>query len=59
MHVDRKPGARHDPAERPAVARADAERLQRLGARTLREYNENGEFWIVLADREGNEFCVS
>jgi len=51
--------AGHDPAERPAVARAHAERLHGLGARTLREYHEHGEFWIVLADPEGNEFCVS
>ena len=30
------------------VARADAERLVGLGARIVREYDEMGEFWIVL-----------
>jgi hypothetical protein len=24
----------------------------------LREGDENGEYWIVLHDIEGNEFCV-
>jgi hypothetical protein len=59
VHVDLKPGVGHDATERPAVARADAERLVGLGAKVLREYQEHGEFWIVLADPEGNEFCVS
>jgi hypothetical protein len=59
VHLDLKPGAGHIAPERTAMARADAERLNGLGARTLREHAENGEFWIVLADPEGNEFCVS
>jgi Glyoxalase-like domain len=59
VHVDLKPGLGLDPPERKAVARADAERLVGLGAQILREYDEMGEFWIVLADPEGNEFCVS
>jgi Glyoxalase-like domain len=59
VHVDLKPGLGYEPAERREVARADAQRLEGLGAKTLREYDEMGEFWIVLADPEGNEFCVS
>jgi Glyoxalase-like domain len=60
VHVDLKPGVGYaDLAERQRVARADAERLVGLGARALTEHDENGEFWIVLADPEGNEFCVS
>jgi hypothetical protein len=59
VHVDLHPGAGHEPPDRIAVVRADAERLTRLGAQIVREYAEHGEFWIVLTDPEGNEFCVS
>jgi hypothetical protein len=59
VHLDLKPGVGRPPDERRAVARADAERLVGLGARVLREHDDNGEFWIVLADPESNEFCVS
>ena len=44
------------------VADMDAEvaRLTALGARVLRgpEVSAYGEVWIVMADPEGNEFCV-
>ena len=59
VHVDLKPGAAFARPERTEVARADAERLVGLGARIVREHDEMGEFWIVLTDPEGNEFCVS
>jgi hypothetical protein len=59
VHVDLKPGLGHGATERPDIARADAQRLVGLGARILGEHDESGEFWIVLADPEGNEFCVS
>jgi hypothetical protein len=59
VHVDLRAGAGYERPERTAVARADAERLTRLGAKIVREHDENGEFWIVLTDPEGNEFCVS
>ncbi|NGO74415.1 VOC family protein [Streptomyces sp. YC504] len=38
---------------------AEVERLQLLGARRIsREQSEHGFRWIVVADPEGNEFCV-
>ena len=39
---------------------AEAQRLAGLGARRLRPepIEEHGERWIVMADPEGNEFCV-
>jgi predicted enzyme related to lactoylglutathione lyase len=38
---------------------AEAERLSRLGATRLRETTqENGPF-LVMADPEGNEFCIA
>ena len=59
VHVDLKPGLGHELPERIVIARADAARLTGLGAQIVREYDEMGEFWIVLTDPEGNEFCVS
>ena len=59
VHVDLQPGAGHPPAERPGVVRAEVDRLVGLGASVLREVDEMGESWVVLADPEGNEFCVS
>jgi predicted enzyme related to lactoylglutathione lyase len=37
---------------------AEVERLVGLGARALSEHEEWGAVWTVLADPEGNEFCV-
>lgn len=38
---------------------SEAERLERLGARRLTsEMSEHGSTWVVMADPEGNEFCV-
>ncbi|MFI6937718.1 VOC family protein [Streptomyces sp. NPDC050418] len=38
---------------------AEVERLERLGARRITgEMSEHGFRWIVVADPEGNEFCV-
>jgi len=38
---------------------AAVERLSGLGARTIRAYAEHNFTWTVMADPEGNEFCVS
>jgi predicted enzyme related to lactoylglutathione lyase len=35
-----------------------ARKLESIGARRLARYEELGEEWIVMADVEGNEFCV-
>ena len=32
-------------------------RLERLGARTI-DIGQRGVTWVVMADPEGNEFCV-
>ncbi|HXT36407.1 MAG TPA: VOC family protein [Chloroflexota bacterium] len=37
---------------------AEAERLIALGARKLRDHTEGPESWTVMADPEGNEFCL-
>jgi hypothetical protein len=36
----------------------EAERLVGLGATKLYELEERGQYWITLADPEGNEFCL-
>ncbi|MER8185251.1 VOC family protein [Kitasatospora sp. NPDC094015] len=43
----------------PAGRRTDeVERLRALGAVVLREVHEPAGAWVVMADPEGNEFCV-
>ena len=37
---------------------AEVERLTALGGRKVRVFDENDETWTVMADPEGNEFCV-
>lgn len=40
------------------MVRARADEILALGAIELREEQEHGEYWIVMQDIEGNEFCV-
>ena len=47
-----------DPNERRRVVDAEVARLTDAGASTLREMEERGEYWVVMQDPEGNEFCV-
>jgi hypothetical protein len=37
---------------------ARAAQLEELGATRVREHEEPGSRWLVMADPEGNEFCV-
>jgi predicted enzyme related to lactoylglutathione lyase len=37
---------------------AEVERLRGLGGRVVRPVEEWGEYWVVMQDPEGNEFCV-
>lgn len=51
VHWDlRSPGGRADPE--------DVERLVTMGARRIGEGRQGPHSWVVLADPEGNEFCV-
>lgn len=45
-------------AERVQKIDAEVERLKGLGARELYRKEQRGEYWITMADLEGNEFCV-
>ncbi|WP_121748602.1 VOC family protein [Streptomyces sp. E2N166] len=50
LHLDLHPGEGRREAE---VARLEA-----LGASILRQVKEPGGEWVLMADPEGNEFCV-
>ena len=38
---------------------AEAARLLLLGATRIRTRDEDGDFYIVMQDPEGNEFCIA
>jgi len=51
LHVDLNPG--------DGTLAAELERLTALGATILARHNRGSDLgWVVLADPEGNEFCV-
>ncbi|MFE1440964.1 VOC family protein [Streptomyces sp. NPDC058739] len=50
LHLDLHPG--------PDRREDEVARLRGLGASVLREVKEAGGQWVVMADPEGNEFCV-
>ncbi|HET6919531.1 MAG TPA: VOC family protein [Jiangellaceae bacterium] len=50
VHLDLNPG--HDDQD------AEIERILALGARRVNIGQTGDESWTVLADHEGNEFCV-
>jgi hypothetical protein len=61
LHLDVKFTAGLDisPEEAKRMAQEEAHRLEGIGAKTVGPMSELGEFWIVMQDPEGNEFCVS
>ena len=46
------------PDERRSRVNAEVERLVGAGATKLRAAEEHGEYWVVMQDPEGNEFCL-
>ena len=58
VHLDVNAGAGLDGDERRAAVRRRADEIVALGATERREVADKGEYWIVLEDPEGNEFCV-
>jgi hypothetical protein len=47
-----------DADDRRRAIRSEVARLTDAGASVLHEMEERGEFWVVMQDPEGNEFCV-
>ncbi len=46
------------PEERRRRVDAEVERLKGLGASELYRMEQHGDYWVTMADPEGNEFCV-
>lgn len=60
VHVDVNVGGeRGTPIEeRRKRVDAEIERLKAEGATVLRPVEEHDEYWVVMQDPEGNEFCL-
>jgi hypothetical protein len=60
VHLDLNVGGgRAEPMEKRKLrVDEEAERLVGEGARKVRPMEERGEYWIVMQDPEGNEFCL-
>jgi len=58
LDVNASGGVRVDIQERKKEVRSEVERLIKIGAREQNVWEEQGEYWIVMLDPEGNEFCV-
>jgi glyoxalase superfamily protein len=56
LNVGGGPGTPLD--DRRERVQAEVQRLLRSGATQVRAVEERDEFWIVMNDPEGNEFCV-
>jgi hypothetical protein len=60
VHIDiNASGGREVPLlDRRTQVDAEVERLIEEGASMQRAWEEGGEYWVVMEDPEGNEFCV-
>ena len=60
VHLDLNVGGglQADPAQKRARIAAEADRLIAAGASRQREFDEGREYWLVMQDPEGNEFCI-
>lgn len=60
VHLDVNVGGGYatPPDERRRRVDAASERLQQAGATKLRAAEQHGEYWVVMHDPEGNEFCL-
>jgi catechol 2,3-dioxygenase-like lactoylglutathione lyase family enzyme len=47
------------PAEAKPILDAEAKRLRALGATELRAIEKPDDYFIVMSDPEGNEFCIA
>ena len=51
-------GGNTPPRERMKRVDAEVDRLLRVGATKQKAWEERGQYWVVMLDPEGNEFCV-
>jgi catechol 2,3-dioxygenase-like lactoylglutathione lyase family enzyme len=60
VHLDVNVGGGHSTPleERRERVGAEIERLVAAGATKLVPFEQRGEYWVVMQDPEGNEFCL-
>ena len=58
VHLDLNPGGDSSSDVSPAERQAEIDRILGLGATRVDIGQQGDESWTVLADPEGNEFCV-
>jgi catechol 2,3-dioxygenase-like lactoylglutathione lyase family enzyme len=58
IHLDVNVGAGVPAEERRRRVDSEVERVVRLGASRVRTFDQSGEYWVVMQDPEGNEFCL-
>jgi hypothetical protein len=60
VHLDVNVGGGHATPleERRRRVDAEAQRVAALGATRVRAIDQRGEYWVVMQDPEGNEFCL-
>lgn len=60
VHLDVNAGGGHETPtdERRILVDAEVERLIAAGASLIGPMEQRGDYWVVLGDPEGNEFCV-
>ena len=60
VHLDVNAGGPREtpPDERRARVDREVERVHSLGGTTVRAMEQHGEYWVVMQDPEGNEFCI-
>jgi Glyoxalase-like domain len=61
VHLDLRIGTEVDvsPEENKKLIEQEAERLAALGTTVIGPVDRRDEYWVVMQDPEGNEFCVS
>ncbi len=60
LHIDIKAskGSQVSLEDRKEAVGTEVERLLKFGAKKQREWEEQGQYWVVMLDPDGNEFCV-
>ncbi|HET6910980.1 MAG TPA: VOC family protein [Mycobacteriales bacterium] len=47
------------PAQSKPIVDAEAERLGAMGATQLQAFEKSDDYFVVMSDPEGNEFCIA
>lgn len=60
VHLDVNVGGERStpPDERRKQVNEAVERLVQIGATRINTFDQRGEYWVVMQDPEGNEFCL-